>query len=93
MRTNPVLAKLPPEVIVAIENIATISQVKNGGILWEQGDASTYFYIVITGRLRKWQSIPTSIMPGLQKEIGPGEQLESLVPLSKKTGNQVYAIA
>ncbi len=73
MRTNPIFTNLPVEVLDAIENMALITFVKNGDILWEQGNPSHYFYIVITGRLRIWHNSPTKIRSGLQKEIGPGE--------------------
>jgi NTE family protein/lysophospholipid hydrolase len=78
MRTNPMFTNLPLEVLDAIENIALITFVKNGDILWEQGNPSNYFYIVITGRLRIWHSSPTKIRSGLQKEIGPGETVGEL---------------
>ncbi len=75
MRSNPILARLPPEVLVAIENTASISQVKNGALLWQQDEPSNYFYIVITGRLRIWHNDPAAIQSGLQKEISPGEMV------------------
>lgn len=84
MRINPFLAKLPAEILVAIENIGTISQVKNGDILWEQGEPSTFFYIVITGRLRIWHNSPITIKSGLQKEIGPSETVGELGTITKE---------
>jgi len=78
MRTNPMLAQLTPEILAYIEAISTIQHVKNGDILWKQGDFADYFYIVITGRLRIWQSSVSTINSGLKKEIAPGETVGEL---------------
>lgn len=84
MRTNPRLADLPTEILVAIENMGLITQVKSGDILWRQDEPSTFFYIVITGRLRIWFSSFAKVNPGLQKEITPGEIVGELGTITKE---------